>query len=320
MHKFDRMDEMLLPAGTPKGVTEDYYDCAADVMALPGGYHYGEREDDVEDDTIMAAMSAIARGQNRVGIHSRYQARLMNGLGKLRTRDDLPDFIERVVEMYESAETTMMNQLSRKMHGAGHDEASIEDYLQNGLLPRLVRDTYRYYSAFLTALAGYVHKAGHTQAWEDTIPKLLLTHHTDKLGQIRRASFTYRDHVLQTYIYMRNQNRSKFWNDTLSKKAAVLTNSLVSRPTSSNKGTAGGDKGGSSAGQDKCATCHRVHTGSGTNCAAKKLTSAERTTLGSGLNKRQYEKALRRLKKALADNPDIEHAEAIRVAREAGTG
>ena len=317
MNRFDLMDQMLLPANTPKDMAEDYYDCAADVMALPGGYHYGEREDDAEDDTMVAALSAIARGQNRVGIHSRYQALKMNGLRRLKTRDDLPDFIDRVVETYESAEATMVAQFTRKMHAAGHGEESIQDYLQNGLLPRIVRDTYRFYTSFLTALAGYIHKAGPTQIWADSVPKLLLDYHTDKLGLKRQTSFTYRDHVLMAYTYMRNQQRTTFWNDSLSKKAAVLTSSLLNRATLGARNASSTPAPTSDPPAPRCSTCNRAHANVGSPCPSSNLTAAERTSLSTGLNKRQYEKALKRLKKAFADNPDVEHAEAIRVAREA---
>lgn len=307
INRFVEMDEIMLPLDTPQGEADDYYDCASDILALPGGYKSWDRTD--EDESMAAAMYAMAQGARQVHLHGRFGAKKNNALGQIKATTDLPEFIENVTETHESAEEVMTSQLTRQMFSAGHDQDSIEDYLTNGVLPRVVRDTYKYYLQFLTVLTGYVNKAPSGQPWEDTVAHLLLKHHAEKLGLIRETSATYRDMVLRNYTYLREQGRTNFWNEKLSRKAVMHSATLANQPASSSKKS----QEGTSA--DKCPTCNRKHSGQNP-CPTALLTPAERTTLGRSLGQRAYEKALRKLKQLFSTNPNTDHSEAIETARQ----
>ena len=308
INRFDEVDRLMLPADTPLESADDYYDCAADVLALPGGYRSLDRDDEATDDSVAIAMLAMVRGQKQTGLHVRFGAAKYNGLNKVKTGDDLPEFMETLHETYANAEEGMESQFTRKMHAAGHSPESVEDYLQNGVLPRVVRDTYRFYSRFLTTLAGYVSQAAAHETWDTSIARLLHKHHLDQLALIRETSASYRDLVLRNYAYLRKQYDTNFWNDKLSKKAALLTTRLMAGARTPGPGP--------STDSDKCPTCLRKHS-SRPPCPTAPLTKAERTRLGKGLTHRKYEKALKALKAGFSEDPNADHAALIDEARRA---
>ena len=312
INKFDEVDAMMLPSDTPVEMADEYYDCATDVLALPGGYRSLDQDDEATDDSVAIAMLAMMKGQQQTSLHVRYGAVKYNGLSQVKTGDDLAEFMEDLHETYDNAEEGMTSQLTRKMHSAGHSMESIEDYLQNGVLPRVVRDTYRFYCLFLTTLAGYISKASPNETWGDSIGKLLLKHHRDQLALIRETSASYRDLVLRNYAYLRQQSATSFWNDKLSKKAALHTNRIAAGIGSSKSGSTGTSSEGTG---DKCSTCFRKHEGR-SPCPTTPLTKSECTKLGKNLGQRKYEKALKSLKQAFASNPNVDHDEAIERARQ----
>jgi hypothetical protein len=142
---------------------------------------------------------------------------------------------------------------------------------------------------------------------------------------IRSSSATYRELVLRNYAYLRNQSRTAFWNDKLSKKMAFVTSLAMARlaaPAASNRASWGAgagsrDEDGSARGRNYCTDCKRPHQIR--PCPAARLTSALRTKLGANMRQREYEKALKHLKDALAANPSIDHATAVENARRAAS-
>lgn len=314
----DIMDTMCLPAGTSADGTDGMYDCATDVMALPGGFKTAGREDDEDEGDVAKALMTMASGKQEMSLHMRYNARSQNGLRQIKGPKDLYEFVENVHEAWQQAQSTMNSQITRRMYRAGYGSASISLYLQSGVLPRLITDTYTGYTFFLTTLIGYVNKMEPSEDWKDSVAGNFLSQHERALGMIRTSASCYRDLVLLNYTYMRDQARTSFWNDKLSKKMAlVATNSmaqLVAQFKNRNRATGGEGNTGGGSGNSDCAICHRKH--SGRPCAAATLNAAMRTRLGTGLSQRQYEKALRHIKSALAENPNMGHEGLVDAARQ----
>ena len=152
------LDQMVLPSGTPAAEADDYCDCAADVLALPGGYKSGFTEAEEDHGDVAKASLTMATGRREAGLHMRFNARSQNGLRLIRGESDLAEFIESVHEGWQCAKQTMHSQFTRRMYQGGHGTDSIEAYLQNGVLPRIVEDTRTGYAHLLTTLAGYVSK------------------------------------------------------------------------------------------------------------------------------------------------------------------
>lgn len=327
MDMFDEMDAMCLPVGTLAEDTDGVYDCAVDVMALPGGYKSAGRDEDDDDvGDVAKALMTMATGRQETGLHMRYNARTQNGLRELKSQEDLSEFLEEVHEGWEHANETMTSQITRKMYRAGHKMESVTSYLQNGVLVRLIRDTYNFYTLFLTTLSGYANRMTSGEVWKDSVAGNLLALHMKQFMLIRSSSATYREMVLRNYAYLRNQHRTSFWNDKLSKKMAFVTSSTMAR-LSAPQAASGRGVGGSGAGareeeaperhRNYCTVCKRVHQGR--PCPTTGLTAALRTRLGANLRQRDYEKALKHLKEALATNPSVDPTTAVDNARRAAS-
>lgn len=323
MDLYDEMDAMCLPAGTTPEEADGYYDCAADVMALPGGYKSAARDDEDEVGDVAKALMTIATGRQETGLHMRYSARSQNGLREIKGQEDLSEFLEEVHEGWDHANETMTSQLTRKMSRAGHSSDSVTNFIQNGVLIRIVRDSYNFYTLFLTTLSGYANRMNNGEVWKDSVAGNLLSLHLKQFVLIRSSSATYRELVLRNYAYLRNQHRTAFWNDKLSKKMAFVTSEAMARLSAPSNSVRGGGGGAQGAREDEpatrnrnfCTDCKRIHVGR--PCPAARLTVALRTKLGANLRQRDYEKALKHLKEALAANPTIDHTTAVDNARRA---
>ena len=122
---------------TTQSEADELYDCAADVMALPGGYKGSVAEDDDEQGDVAKALMTIAAGRWDTSIHLRYNSKGQNGLAQIKGQDDLSEFIENVHDGWKYAKSTMVSQFTRKMHKLGYGKESIDAYLQNGVLIRV---------------------------------------------------------------------------------------------------------------------------------------------------------------------------------------
>ena len=225
----EEMDSMCLPVGTPPSEADDMYDTAVDVMALPGGFKSAGPDDDDEQGDMAKAFMSMAMGRRETGLHMRFNATNQNGLRQIKGQADLADFVESVHEAWDHAQDTMRSQVYRRMYRAGHANDMIESYLLNGVMPRIVRDTYQWYSLFLTTLTGHVNRMGTGEAWATSVPGTVLELHSKALMLIRSSSASYREMVLRNYAYMRNQARDNFWNNKLSRKMAIVNASLMSQ-------------------------------------------------------------------------------------------
>ena len=312
INDFEAVDKLLLPPGTPVADSTEYFDAATDVMALPGGYR-GNDGDDGGDHGLAEAMLAMASGTREASKHVRYGAGNNNGLRKLKKKDDLPDFIESVNEAADAAATAMEGQVRKKMYRSGFSGLDITDYLQTGGLFRIVADTLKFYQSFLTTLTGHVNSMGPGEAWVNSVGHLVWKTHLDKLTLIRQTSASYRDLVLRNYTYMRDQHRTSFWNDKLSKKSALTSRRELAALTA---GRGRGQRGASPSGPQVCSTCHKKHQGS---CPLGPLSQSLRNKLLDGLSPRQIGKALKAFREGLRDSPDTPHPELVSLARAAAT-
>ena len=105
--QLDEMHKMMLPAGTDPKETDEMHDCAADAMALPGGYKSSANDEDDDNGDMAKALMTIATGKRETGIHVRYNARNQNGLRQIKGASDLAEFIENVHEGWQHAKETM---------------------------------------------------------------------------------------------------------------------------------------------------------------------------------------------------------------------
>ena len=112
----------------------------------------------------------------------------------------------------------------------------------------------------------------------------LLRLHSKELGLIRSTSGTYREMVLRNYTYMRNQSKSSFWSDKLSKRMALVFSQNLYTTNSRGAGSQGTGSGNTQTGssnQNYCDTCKQIHQGR--PGAAPPFSMANHTKLGQDL-------------------------------------
>ena len=167
----------------------------------------------------------------------------------------------------------------------------------------------------MTTLPGYISKMSPGESWKSSVAGVMHKQHKKELSMIRMTSATYRELLLRNYAYVREQAKTSFWNDKLSKKMAFLSAQAVAQMTGATRAPRGGTPApAGSAVRKYCDLCHRVHQGR--PCPAAPLTSAQRTRLGANLNQRKYEKALKHCREALAEDPHASLDSIVAAARE----
>lgn len=307
------LDGILLPPDVEgKEGRDAMFECATDVLALPGAYRRSDGGTDgyEADNTGAEAMIAMMLNRRETGLHLDFRASKKNALKQVKKRGDVRDFLERVQEAYEEQEGTQVSQFTYVMDGMGFGTEETQRYCLEGLLPRIIRDTYAAYVALITTVAGYTTDVGEGE-WERSLPYHLIKHHSDKLGLIRAQSASYRELVLRNYAYMRNAKKDAFYNNKLNRSLWTLQS-----PPPATSGGGGGGQGGGAGEKPKCSTCQRtnLHAASAP-CPLSSLTSAERVKLLQGLTYRQQQKAAKHIKYLFSQDAQQDHKEAVEQAR-----
>eukprot|EP00957_Ditylum_brightwellii_P044359 3366049-Ditylum_brightwellii.AAC.1 len=133
---------MCLPGEALLEDADLFYDCATDVLALPGGYRAGDRDGEDDQEDMATALMTLARGHKQASKHMRYGARSQHGLRAIKTGEEVGEFMDNVYETWAHAEASMRSEFTRYMYKAGYNQEDTESYLQNGVLPRIIQDTY----------------------------------------------------------------------------------------------------------------------------------------------------------------------------------
>lgn len=309
----DQVDKMCLPGEVSMAEADQFYDCATDVLALPGGYRASDREGEDDQEDMATALLTLARGQKQAHKHMRYGSRSQHGLRAIKAGEDVGEFMDNVHDTWAHAETSMRSEFTRTMYQAGYTQDDTESYLQNGVLPRVIQDTYRAYTYFLGVMMGHVNKASPGTAWKDTVAGNFLNHHSKKLMIIRERSSCYRELVLRNYAYLRENQKDSFWTAKLGKTMAEVTLAAVARSMTTGGGNGAPQGATTTASKWECPTCRRSH--SGRPCPTAPLSMTNRTKLGGGMKQRQYEKALKVVKEMFSNDPHVSHDTVVEAAR-----
>jgi hypothetical protein len=306
-----KMHAFLLPANTTdRRTAEAMYDCAADILALPGYYNRGDEIPD-EGDGSAAALVAMSRGQKETGLHLTYRAASNNGLRHIKNREDLHNAMENVPDAWEDIETSQRSQFNNVLDLAGYESSYIDLYLQTGMLPRLVRDTYTYYVGLLNTVNSHANSSL-GEDWAYSLAGKMLTLHCERLSSLRRQSAHYREMVLRNYTYLRNAHANKYYDSRLNREVWKVL------------GRAHAGSGLDSpapAASPLCSCCKRksAHPGDASSCPLKPFTSTLRRVAMRDLNARQAQQVCAHIKRALAADSGADHTATIDAARAAST-
>ena len=296
------MDALALPANTTgKDTRSMLYEAATDVLALPGIYQKDVDYDDATTDLVTALTSTLS-GKRDSGLNANYRAKKNNGLSQIVIRDDLFRVVRQVQETGELAEKTQRSMYIKVLGDQGYSYDATLLYLQTGVLPRIIRDTYAMYLNMLTTMATWA-LTGAGGGWRDGLAYTMVKHHRDKLAMLRVQAADFRGLVFQNYTYMREANKKKFYVEGVSQQLWDRLAEPSYQPVS--------DDGG------KCPTCKRAGLHPGIlNCPLLALPATSRTRCLSGLKHRAAQKAVSRVKAAYDQDPSADPEEVLAKARD----
>ena len=313
-----KMDKFMLPRNTGDRVTaEAMYDCASDILALPGQYRKGD-DGDYGEDGSTAALVAMVRGQRDTGLHLTYRTNSNNGLRQIKSKNDLYDAMENVPDAWEDLETSQRSQFINVLDRSGYDSDYIDLYLQTGMLPRIVRDTYTNYVGLLNTVNSHANGIS-DESWAYSLAGKMLALHCDRLASIRRQSSNYREMVLRNYTYLREAHANKYYDSRLNRELWKNQQGPQRAPSAPSTSGSGGGGNGAASTAAACPCCKRkaVHTGGEADCPLKPLNAALRRKAMRDLSSRAAQKVCAHVKRALAADSAADHSSVVDAARAA---
>ena len=97
------------------------------------------------------------------------------------------EFAKKLAKSEKPAFKQQSNMVQHYLFRHHYSKAYVGDYLQNGLLPRLVRDTFKNFVKLANDMRQLAHE--HPQ-WETGPAQAMLAHHSSKLMELQTFSIT----------------------------------------------------------------------------------------------------------------------------------
>ena len=213
------VDKALLPVGatqTPSGTSfvNQVYSAMMDVTALPEDTK-GEGDDGAASRSDILVLTetfemALNQGQSIVqGVNTSFKNVRNHSLNRVKSFEDLQEL---QAEISQNKNTYLKNQKNRLLEVLLEyydDEAAVLRYCDFGQLPRLVSATFDLFKELLEAAAIQCYKFD-CEPWDGCMAHTTLHHWGKKLKQARTGSVTYRQHLIRTYIVLREAKFAKF--------------------------------------------------------------------------------------------------------------
>jgi hypothetical protein len=174
----------------------------------------GELYDKAQRTTEMAATLLSTVIGKRAQIHdSLWKTLKRHAMGQVKDIKSLFKFVKCVSKSFEPAFKQQENALQVFMLPRNYDDYAIDDYTQNGFLPRLTGASFWYYSSLLSNVRQLAYD--HPAFWERGPAQAMLEFHSEQLLQIRQNSLTRKALILQTYTYLRDANAKGFYHKSM---------------------------------------------------------------------------------------------------------
>ena len=306
----NKMDEFLLPPNVGDGETrQEFYDLAMDVASLPGGYRLTD-----DDDHGHAEWLARAFGRAKYSPYRNWRKVTNNALARISSSKELLQFVKDVEKTIDRHRKAQEQRMRSFLLACRVPADVVALYIQSGMLPRILQETYRFYMGLLETLrSAYWETSG--SAWKGGYVDQMVRHHSTELGQIRLTAADYRMHLLDTYVYLRNAHKEKFQDPSFTRYLLYS----VAKGTSEDHGSDGTPEasGGTSA-TSRCKHCRRIGIHSGLakeDCPLRGLPAKKAQQAVANLNKKQAKAVATEIKNKLAEDPKADQDKLISDAR-----
>lgn len=279
---------------------------AMDVTSLPGGYR-------LTDDDDLGASEVLARafGRTRQGYYRNWRRVTHNALSRVTSRKELLQFVRDVEKSVTRVQKSHDQRMRQFLLSCRLSPEVVTLYLQAGLLPRIIQETYRLYLSLLEAFRSAQWDMDIT-TWKDSYVDQMIRHHASELAHIRTTASDYRMMLLETYVYLRNSYKEKFQDPSFTR---ALFYNYAKAPT----GDVGGDEGGTiTKPTNRCSHCRRQNVHSGVtkkDCPLKALSANKAQKAMANLSKAQCKAVIRKVEEALEANSSADVDDVIATAR-----
>jgi hypothetical protein len=319
----DEMDRLMMPPDV--NLMEEHmaiYDCAVDVGSLPGTSSNGGGEDigasDMND--LAVAIKDVMSDGKMARRHLVYHRATQNGLAKIKDKTSLLDFKIDLEKAMKAERKVQKSGLARTLYSIGYSKTSVNVYQKVSPLFLVVETTFRNMLSLINTLVSYSTR-GDSTSWKGTYPHQMLEYHSKELLGIRTRATSYRHLVLQNYTYLRDAKDASFYHNSMNKylwfqvagKLEGNSFPMATPPTTSPSDNE----------HIWCSRCNKqdLHPGGKTQCNINsRLTDSEARKLVTGLVIRTARKVANSAKTILDANPDKDHADVIKEAREHASG
>jgi hypothetical protein len=154
-----------------------------------------------------------------------WNSTIRHSLGKVKSRDDLFEFVKKLRKSKEIAFKQEGNLIQQYMYARHYSGSFIEEYARSGLLCRITASSYRSFFDLGDAIRQLAFD--HT-SWDNGPAKAMLSFHSEKLADIRKYSVSRKQLILQVYTYLRDAQAKDFYHESM---AGAIWERIASLPS-----------------------------------------------------------------------------------------
>ncbi|CAJ1936818.1 unnamed protein product [Cylindrotheca closterium] len=214
------IDRAMMPEGIKNAKIKGSWDRASNMAALPGKCSPGGGDSEsggAGEEVMNQLLETFGSDSTKIALlDTGYCRKSRHGLGLITSSNKLHEACQKVLKKEED---TFKNQRFQFLHylvRLGYSTEFVEDYVERGLMPRIIKETYVNFLALLNKIR---HKdMGADEAWEDSEAYVILQVHSENLLDICTNSNSKKMLLLQNYIYLCDARKKDFCSNTITEK------------------------------------------------------------------------------------------------------
>ena len=189
-------------------------------------------EESARNTEFAATMLATALGKKARACVSdtMWRTTKRHALGRVKTQSDFMSYIMDVEECEQEVFQRQEHALQQFLRRRVFHTYEVEEYVLYGPLVRLTKASYRLYCRFLSTVRQQALKY---DKWENGPAHTMMLHHSKKLLRIRSNALSRKQLVLQTYIYLRDNENKKIYHESFNTTLWAKLIEIKKRPTKS---------------------------------------------------------------------------------------
>ena len=222
------IDKFLGPDDASTKEMEALFNAAPDVTSLAGTFY--DPKISQSDDPIDMATRLVTAFTNTT-LSSRapriseptYKSPSKNVMARVTNEEEFHEYAASIAKCEEPVFDSMDTVVTEFMLLVHFSMDAIRDYLYGyGLLPKISRDTFRFFRALILRVQTLVHATDtRGTGWHESLAQQMFDHHAEKLYELRSYASSRKKLLLKTYIYLREAYKLDFYCMKLSEKQSV---------------------------------------------------------------------------------------------------